>query len=423
MKSTARRRGIKVAAQRLLLLAFGCGLALILGEVLIRLAAPQPLNGFWTIDTPTGLRVNKSSGWSRHQFGRRIVHYHFFPPHLRDTPIKDGAIHILMLGDSFTFGWLLKQEDTYVHHLQELADSEFGAGVFQFLNAGVGGWGTADYVAYVEEFGDLVRPDIVLVFIHTDDIGRSLRYGLYKFAGPDAQELVRRPAPDSRFKHLAKRTPGCQLLLEHSHLAQFLRSSVATLHYRIVSRRTTRPAQNEATPALHSDGAAESQTCVLFGRALFLRLQTWCAARGAALYVTTTGRHNPAPAGPTPDPTRAFMAQAEEFFRGVQIPYCDISPAFFALPEQERLTHSIEKDGHPSEQGSKFIAEQVWRELLLAQLTQYLQARRADPAGRDGTHAVPLANLHLAQREGEYPGGSLKVGDLGDGGAVSQRQF
>jgi hypothetical protein len=381
LKWTSRRRGIKVAAQRLLLLAFGGGLALILGEVLIRLAAPQPLNGFWTIDTPTGLRVNKSSGWSRHQFGRRVVRYHFFPPHLRDTPIKDGVIRVLTLGDSFTFGWLLNHEDTYVHHLQERADAEFGAGVFQFLNAGVGGWGTADYVAYVEEFGDLVRPDIVLVFMHTDDIGRSLRYGRYEFAGPDTQELVRRPAANSGLKHLAKRTPGCQFLLEHSHLAQFFRSSAAILHYRIVSRRTAGAAQNKAMPASHSDGPAELQASVLFGQALFLRLQSWCAARGATLYVTTTGRHDPAPPDLTPDPTRAFMAQAKEFFRSRQVPYCDISPAFFALPEGERLTHSIEKDGHPSKQGSKFIAEQVWLEFLRAQLTQYLQARRAGIAG------------------------------------------
>jgi hypothetical protein len=383
VKPTSLQRGIKGVAQRLLLLAFGCGLALILGEVLIRLAAPQPLNGFWTIDTASGLRVNKSSGWSRHQFGRRVVHYRFFPPHLRDTPVKDSGIRVLMLGDSFTFGWLLKQEDTYVHHLQERADAEFGAGVFQFLNAGVGGWGTADYVAYVEEFGDIVRPDIVLVFMHTDDIGRSLRYGLYELAGPDTQELVRRPAATGGLKHLAKRTPGCQFLLEHSHLAQFLRSSAATLHYRIMSRRTAGAAQAEALPASYSDRAAELQASVLLGRALFLRLQNWCAARGTALYVTTTGRHGPAPSDPTLDATRAFIAQADEFFRSVQIPYCDISPAFFALPEQERLTHSIEKDGHPSAHGSRFIAEQVWHEFLRAQLTQYLQARPG-PAASDG---------------------------------------
>jgi hypothetical protein len=320
LESTARRPGIKGAGRRLLLLAFGCGLALSLGEVLMRCLAPQPLNGFWTIDTPTGLCVNKSGGQSRHQFGRRQVRYRFFPPHLRDTPVRDGAIHVLMLGDSFTFGWLLAQKDTYVHCLQELADAEFGAGILQFLNAAVGGWGTADYVAYVEEFGDLIRPDVVLVFIHTDDIGRSLRHGLYEFAGPDTRELVRRPVTAGRLKHVAKRLPGCQFLFEHSHLAQGIRSSVAALHQRVVSRRGSGSAWNRLAASAGLERADESQVSVLFGRALFLRLQDWCTARGAALYVTTTGRHDPAPpADPTREPTRAFMAQAEEFFQSAQV--------------------------------------------------------------------------------------------------------
>jgi hypothetical protein len=421
VKSTSRRRGIKIVTQRLFLLAFGGSLAVILGEVLIRLAAPQPLNGFWTIDTPTGLRANKSRGTSRHQFGTRVVYYHFFPPHLRDTPIKNDGLRILMLGDSFTFGWLLDQEDTYVHHLQERADAEFGAGVFQFLNAGVGGWGAADYLAYVEEFGDLVRPDIVLVFLNTDDIGRSLRYGLYEFAGSNTQELVRRRVPDSGFKHVAKRTPGCQFLLEHSHLAQFIRFSVATLRYRVLSRQTAKTAQGEAAPASSSGSAGQPEASVLFGRALFLRLQSWCTARDAVLYVTTTGRHNPAPPDSAADPTRAFMAQAAEFFRDAQIPYCDISPAFLALPEQERLTHSIQKDGHPSPRGSRFIAEQVWQEFLRARLTQYLQTRRGGPAEPDGSRVGSPTGVYSTRGEQEYPGGNLKAEGLGDGNATAQR--
>jgi len=390
MKSTPLQRGIRGVAERLFLLALGFGLALILGEVLIRLAAPQPLSGFWTIDTATGLRANKSSGQSRHQFGERVVHYSFFPPHLRDTPVKDGAIHILTLGDSFTFGWLLDKEDTPVHHLQELADAEFGAGVFQFLNAGVGGWGAADYVAFVEEFGDLIRPNAVLVFLNTDDIGRSLRSRLYEFAGSDTQELIRRPAAVSRFKHMAKRTLGSQFLLEHSHLAQFVRFSAATLHRPASSRGVAGLTRNGGTPVPCSDAVGDPQAPILLGNALFLRLRNWCAARGTSLYVTTTGRHDPSPQGPTQEPTRVFMAQAEEFFRGAPIPYCDISPAFFALTEQERLTHSIEDDGHPSACGSRFIAEQVWREFLLVQLTNYLQATRLGTSASVGSRAASV---------------------------------
>ena len=54
-------------------------------------------------------------------------------------------------------------------------DLEFGERSFNLVNAAAGGWGTADYVAYVEEFGNIVRPDVILVFLNTDDVGRSFK--------------------------------------------------------------------------------------------------------------------------------------------------------------------------------------------------------------------------------------------------------
>jgi len=79
-----------------------------------------------------------------------------------------------MLGDSFTFGWLLNKEDTAAYHLQRYADEEFGKEKFYFLNAGTGGWGTADYVAFVDDFIEEIKPDVVLVVLNTDESLHSI---------------------------------------------------------------------------------------------------------------------------------------------------------------------------------------------------------------------------------------------------------
>ena len=106
-----------------------------------------------------------------------MVRYRFGEPHLREVTRtrSEGARRILVLGDSFTFGWLLDDADTYVARLQELVDAEFGPGRFVLLDAAAGGWGTADYLFFLEDFGPQIRPDAVLVFVNIDDIGRSLR--------------------------------------------------------------------------------------------------------------------------------------------------------------------------------------------------------------------------------------------------------
>ena len=64
-------------------LIFSVASALILAEVAVRAVAPQNLSGSWRINSPVGLLVNESHGEVQHQWGDRIVHYSFYPPHLR----------------------------------------------------------------------------------------------------------------------------------------------------------------------------------------------------------------------------------------------------------------------------------------------------------------------------------------------------
>ncbi len=135
-------RTIKGWVQKTVLLSVSIALSLLLAELIVYVIMPQNLSGSWREQTENGLIVNKSTGTARHQYGERVVHYEFSEPHLR-APVPNGKIKILVLGDSYTFGWLLESEKTYVNLAQSQLDRKFGKGVFTLLNAAAaGGQGT-----------------------------------------------------------------------------------------------------------------------------------------------------------------------------------------------------------------------------------------------------------------------------------------
>lgn len=362
--------GLRDAGKNLALLVVAIAVALLLAEGAVRLLLPQPLSGSWRVQTETGLLVNKSQGSARHQFDRRVVHYRFDDPHLRDLGASptERSRRILVLGDSFTFGWLLADADTYAARLQALVDAEFGAGRFVLLNAAAGGWGAADYLFFLEDFGPQIRPDAVLVFLNTDDIGRSFASPLLEVSEGGAGYVVNRVLiPPSRLKQWLNAEPAYsayQWLLEHSHLVQLVRRTA-------VQRIGAANVGLAGPPALgpRSDPQAAGPDPVRLGEALFRRMRDWCSAHHAVLWVTTTGFHHaPTEARPSPEPTAAFVASAAGTFAALGVPYYDISPAVGPVIQAAPQDYTISGDGHPNERAAQLVADAVYQSFLRAQL-------------------------------------------------------
>ena len=352
-----------------ILLILSTGFSILAAEITISIINPQNLTGSWRVETENGLLVNKSRGSSRHQFGNRVVNYEFASPHLRG-PVHSGSVRVLVLGDSFTFGWLLGNENNYVSLLQRKVNTEFGPGTIALLNAAAGGWGTGDQAAFVEDFGEEIRPDFILVFLNTDDIGRALRSPLWTF-DEASKALTRTIAPPSRLKRIMNAVPGYQWLLEHSHLMQFARSTVLS------SRSAPRPADPadgspppdamKTGPRSNSD-AATTRIAKALGASLFSRLHLWCKENNVYLAVVTTGWHQP-PYTPS-EPTRAFMMEADELFNELGIPFSDTSAQLWRRRKNSGNTFVIPGDGHPNEDGAVLIGEYVFP-FLSSQLGRY----------------------------------------------------
>ena len=335
----------------------GLVIALFISEVMIRLIVPQNLSGAWSIYSEQGYHINKAGGSAKHQFGDRTVYYKFNANHLRGGSIKDGSQRVLVVGDSFTFGWLLDESNTYISHLQSYADRDFGANHLQFLNGGVVGWGTAHYLSFIEEFGEVISPAIIIVFLNMDDIGRSITSKLYKIKNPANLEMERCHLDKTihmYIKNTIQYNSFYQWLLEHSHTIQLVRKSYLFF-------QTREKEVYEVYPLVPSSPEIKSAPLFsqIFGQALFRRLKNWCDSHGVSLLVLTTGNYQPRETLKF-EPTMNFMAKAQEIFQREGIPYHDISTEVFAVKQGREDELIIAHDAHPNEAGSEIIAAAAW---------------------------------------------------------------
>lgn len=111
---------------------------------------------------------------------------------LREEPFRrmkaSEEIRVLVIGDSFTFGWGVNRSDRFTEvlgrHLEEAAP-----GRYTVINAGVHGWGMADYYRYLRFNGSRLDPDIVVVaFTRADQLSSDTRMRLFQ----QAKNMTRR---------------------------------------------------------------------------------------------------------------------------------------------------------------------------------------------------------------------------------------
>ncbi len=228
MKRLQRRLGLAAA------LAAACVLTL---EALLRLAAPIPLNSprfrssarycteLWpsndgvltTVDFRHAFHTDEH-GWRRND--------------RREVASGDGARAVAVVGDSMVFGEGVADGETFVARLPAaLADR--GAGRWIAWNLGIGGHGTGQHTARLE---DLVasgrKPDAALVTFFANDPRDDRECRPFEWAGSDGVSLERvvpaynaHPAP-KRVRRLVEE-PAYRWLTAHSQVLGRIRLKLA----------------------------------------------------------------------------------------------------------------------------------------------------------------------------------------------------
>jgi lysophospholipase L1-like esterase len=316
-----------------------CSLAIgiLLAEVGLRLVAPQPMNGTVFEYAPRGYAVIKSKGSALFHVGDRRGVYYFASPHLRgQRQPPAGAQRILVMGDSFTFGVGLEEEDTYVARLEDKIDSAFGGNRVALLNAGIGGSGTAEHAAFVEDFGDAIGPRAVLVFVSVDDFNRAWRSPLYRLRNTESLDLDE--VPTSRLKKLVN-SDAYNFLIQHLHVAQLVRNAAIALVFPASEAPTDRASQT----APRDETSLDKQR---LARALFLRIKAWCEDRGVALAVINNGWRS--------------YDWLPELLASEGIASFDASPIIQPHISGGSARYTIPGDGHPNPEGAALVADSVW---------------------------------------------------------------
>jgi hypothetical protein len=90
---------------------------------------------------------------------------------LRERPIAPKSPHrvrVLMLGDSVAFGWGVQVEDVASRQLERELLTRSGVDV-ETINSGVPGYNTLQEALFLQTYGDMVQPDMVLLLYVDND--------------------------------------------------------------------------------------------------------------------------------------------------------------------------------------------------------------------------------------------------------------
>jgi GDSL-like Lipase/Acylhydrolase family len=166
MESPPEHRGRMWNLYRFIVPLFAGAITIVALELAMSVFHPVPFsietNMYFEADPYTGFRL-KPFGSGHFQMdipavansqGNRDV----------EVPLKKppGVFRILVLGDSFTVGANVRQEEAYPKALERRLVGLYGPKV-QVVNTGVGGWDPFQYAQYFEHYGVQFEPDLVLV--------------------------------------------------------------------------------------------------------------------------------------------------------------------------------------------------------------------------------------------------------------------
>lgn len=178
-----------------------------LGAVELGLALFHPVpfsferNMYYEADPHTGFRIRPHS---LGHFRGGIVALANSHGHRDDEVTLEKSpdtFRVLLLGDSFSMGANVRQEDAYPQALEKLLNEESNRKI-EIVNSGVGGWDPFQYAQYYEHYGWRFNPDLILVGFFVGNDAYNDRASVEDVSTAIMGRRVTRDAAASRFINL-----------------------------------------------------------------------------------------------------------------------------------------------------------------------------------------------------------------------------
>ena len=145
-------------------------------------------------------------GASYAYYWHNILHVHD-KNHMRKTesfqPKSNGRFRIIVVGDSLTFGYGVRNEETYPSQIETTLKKKFNV---EALNLGVSGCQSEDVLKIVREYTPLLQPDLIIYGVCLNDF---LPSGVREYENDMAYKF---PLPEGMKTFLSERTSIGQLV-------------------------------------------------------------------------------------------------------------------------------------------------------------------------------------------------------------------
>ena len=327
--------------------------ALLIVEISVRLFYPQSLADYWQDNEDQfGLLINKKNySFKNHRVKQNVASYKFGEFRNRITIQNDNLKSlpkILVLGDSFTFGWLLRDEFTYVHKLQ--MDNLN----FNFINSSVAGWGSSSYTSFVEIFCEEISPKKIIIFINSDDINRASHQKFYILRDGNLIKNKVQFKKKESITYLDKKIPFYRFLKKNSQSFILLRNVV----YNIVNP----PKRSDAMKFYYTNpkrkkNLKEINEITFLNEEIFKRLKSVSQKCGADLLLINNGWVEIKNLTDT-NANKNFFIAAEDFFKKIDVNYYDLSKTGKMIKlYKDPYKFIFKEDHHPNKKGANLIYE------------------------------------------------------------------
>ena len=190
---------------------------------------------------------------------------------LRGGEVRPAAMkRILLLGDSYTFGEGVDDDQTIAARLQGMLDERFGPS-FEVLNGGVYGYGALQSLGWMRRQWDRLRPAVV-VYVH---------------CGNDFADDLRHAA--GSYNKVRSAIPGREFLRSHSALYNVVKPGVLAVLSKLGVYNMEIDFERKGEGGLVSDLGAEREEGRRLTEGALADAAALCRERGAEFAVTTVG--------------------------------------------------------------------------------------------------------------------------------------
>jgi len=230
-----------------------------------------------------------------------------------------NVIRVLVLGDSHTQGYEVRQESTYAAVLARYIERNSDGLSAEVINAGVSGFSTAEELLFLENEGTKYHPDVVVLGFYRNDLEDNTKTRLFVLDDQgELQVFKHEHVPGVKIQNVIYSVPGIQWLSEHSYFYSLLFNTTWQYYKARLKQQTT---EEFAELAVGMENKFSDYTIDL-GAKLIERMYASCQSIGAKLIVVDVpafGESRPLESSVPPELKPAVLKASDAYIDSVPL--------------------------------------------------------------------------------------------------------